>query len=280
MPHDPGRWIERATALRADGRALLGGHRTAAASGESFPLTSPRDGGKLADVAACGEHDVERAVALARRGADAGSWSRQPAKHRQRVLARWADLLEGAREDLALLLALETGKPIRTALTVEMRSVVQSIRWYAEIADKLEGRHPQAGPHAVALVEREPAGVVGVVLPWNFPLSMVGYDLAPALAIGNSVVVKPSELAPLSVLRACELAVEAGVPPDVLAVLPGSGPVAGGALGRHHDVDVITVTGAPATGRAFLEYSARSNGKRVWPKLGGKSAVIICRDAP
>jgi 4-(gamma-glutamylamino)butanal dehydrogenase len=272
-------WLGKQKGLTIDGRALIAGNRVPAARGETIPVISPRDGASLTEVSACDELDIHDAVTKARTAQQAGVWCKESPKYRRQVLIKWAEKIESAGEELALLVSLEMGKPIRAALNVEVRSILQSVRWYAEIADKLQGRHPDVGPNAVALVEREAAGLVGIVLPWNFPLSMVGYDVAPALMLGNAVLVKPSELAPLSVLRCCELAIEAGVPPSVLSVLPGYGIPAGAALGRHDDVDVIAITGTQNTGRAFLQYSAESNCKRVWPKLGGKSTIIICGDA-
>jgi gamma-glutamyl-gamma-aminobutyraldehyde dehydrogenase len=272
-------WIGLAAGIDPDGRALIGGARRPAARGGSYVLVTPREGGQRL-VAACGQDDVEEAVHRARRVEATGDWSLASPEQRKRVLLRWADLIGEHQEELALLVSIEMGKPIRAALSVELRSLARSVRWYGELCDRIEGRHPLVGPDAIALVEREPAGVIGIVLPWNFPLSMVGYDVAPALALGNSVVVKPSEQAPFSVLRCCELALAAGVPGDALAVVPGLGPEAGAALGLHPDVDVVAVTGTERTGRSFLRYSADSNGKRIWPKLGGKTSFIICDDAP
>jgi 4-(gamma-glutamylamino)butanal dehydrogenase len=269
-------WAGRAAELALDGRAIVDGARVAPAS--TLELRSARDGRPLTRIAACGEEEVDRAVAAAL--ADQPGWARSHPRERGAALAAWADAVEDAREELALLIALEVGKPIRDALEVDLRGVVRAIRWYAGMADKLAGSHPDVGEDAAALVSREPVGVVAAVLPWNFPLAGVGYDVAPALAIGNAVVVKPSELASLSVLRCCELAVEAGVPPGALSVVPGTGLEAGAALGRHADVDAVSITGCARAYRGFLRYSAESNGKRVWPELGGKSTAIVCADAP
>lgn len=190
----------------------------------------------------------------------------------------WSDRIERDADWLALLITLETGKAIRDARAGDVPGVVPAIRWYAESAVRAEGCVPEQGDGVLALVERAPAGVVAAVTPWNFPLAAIGYEVAPALSIGNAVIVKPSERAPLSVLRCCHHAIDAGLPADALAVLPGANPI-GEALGRHPDIDIATVIGSEHAGRAFLRYSADSNGKRVWPELGGKSAAIVCADA-
>jgi gamma-glutamyl-gamma-aminobutyraldehyde dehydrogenase len=222
--------------------------------------------------------DVERAVGAA---AIAGAkWATTSAAERKRVLNAWADAIERHQRELAVLLTLEIGKPVRAAFEVETRSLLRSVRWYAEITDKFMGGHPDTGNMSVAIVDREAVGVVAVVLPWNFPLSMVGYDVAPALAAGNAVVVKPSPKAPLAVLRVCELAIESGLPPNVLSVTPDTGEAAGAALARHLLVDVVSVTGGEAVGRAFMGYAAETKPKRIWPKLGGKSFVAVGADAP
>lgn len=271
-------WRQLATEAALDGRALIGGERVAAMAGATVQLRSPRTGGPLADVAATTGADVDQAV---RRAVIAGTrWADTPHAERKRVLHTWADSLERHRTELALLLTLEIGKPVQAALEVETRSLVRSVRWYAETADKYQGLHPDTGISSVAIVSREPVGVAGVVLPWNFPLSMVGYDVAPALAAGNAVIVKPSPKAPLAVLRACELAIHAGLPPDLLAVVPDDGAAAGAAIGRHPLVDVVSLTGGEAAGCAFLRYASEGVPKRIWPKLGGKSFVAVAADTP
>lgn len=269
-------WLESAAKLQADGRAITEHGRSAASSGATFTVSSARDGRTLADVAATDDVDVDRVVHSA---VTAGmSWAAMRPSERKRLLHAWGDRIEGHREELALLLALEVGKPVRAALEVETRSFLQSVRWYAEVADKFTGSHPDTGGSSVALVGREPVGVVAVVLPWNFPLSMVGYDVAPALAAGNAVIVKPSPKAPLAVLRACELALEAGIPEGVLCVTPDDGQAAGAALARHALVDVVSVTGSGAAGRAFMGYISEGSPKRLWPKLGGKSFAAVAAD--
>jgi gamma-glutamyl-gamma-aminobutyraldehyde dehydrogenase len=171
------------------------------------------------------------------------------------------------------------GKPVREALLVELAAVAKCLRWYGQLADKVVDENPVTGPDALALVTREPAGVVGAVVPWNFPLTMTAWKLGPALIAGNSVVLKPAEQTSFSALDLGALALEAGLPPGVLNVVPGLGPVAGAALGRHPDVNVLAFTGSVSVGRRFLGYAAESNGKRVWPELGGKSGSVILPDA-
>ncbi|MBE8477614.1 aldehyde dehydrogenase [Streptomyces justiciae] len=251
-----------------------------AGSGATFAVVSPRDGQTLAQVADAGEAEVDLAVAAARRAFDTGPWPRMAPADRGRALLRIADLLERHREELALTVTLEMGKPITDAYGIELRAAINTFRWYGQLADKLTDESPHTAPDALALVTREPAGVVGAVVPWNFPLTLASWKLAPALAAGCTVVLKPSENSPLSALLLGRIATEAGLPPGVLNVVNGEGPVAGRALGLHPDVDVLAFTGSTAVGRHFLRYSADSNLKRVWLELGGKSPNIILPDAP
>jgi acyl-CoA reductase-like NAD-dependent aldehyde dehydrogenase len=195
-------------------------------------------------------------------------------------MLRWADLVERDRDELALLVALEMGKPIRAAWSIELRALVTTLRFYAELADKTGGELPDVGPDDLALVTREPAGVVAAVTPWNFPLTIAGWKIAPAMAVGCTVVLKPAEESPLSALRVAELALEAGIPEGVLNVVNGPGTVTGRALGLHPDVDVVAFTGSTEVGRHFLRYAADSNLKRVWLELGGKSPNLVFPDAP
>lgn len=216
----------------------------------------------------------------ARRAFDSGPWPRLAPVEHGRVLLRVADLIEAERADLALTVSLEMGKPITDAYDIELRALTNTFRWYGQLADKLTDESPHTAPDALALVTREPAGVVGAVVPWNFPLTLAGWKVAPALAAGSTVVLKPAENAPLSALRLARVASVAGLPPGILNVVSGSGPVAGRALGLHPDVDVLAFTGSTAVGRHFLRYAADSNLKRVWLELGGKSPNIILPDAP
>ncbi|MEH0548430.1 aldehyde dehydrogenase [Streptomyces sp. B21-105] len=249
-------------------------------SGAAFTVVSPRDGQVLAEVADAHGAEVDLAVAAARRAFDSGPWPRLAPAERGRVLLRVAELLEEQRETLALTVSLEMGKPFTDAYGIELRAAINTFRWYGQLADKVTDESPHAAPDALALVTREPTGVVGAVVPWNFPLTLASWKIAPALAAGCTVVLKPSENSPLSALTLGRIATEAGLPPGVLNVVAGDGPTAGRALGLHPDVDVLAFTGSTSVGRHFLRYAADSNLKRVWLELGGKSPNIILPDAP
>ncbi|PTH83892.1 aldehyde dehydrogenase PuuC [Streptomyces sp. A244] len=277
VPHDE--WLRRARAFQLSGAHHIDGAEEAGA-GAVFPVVSPRDGRVVADVADGGPAEVDAAVAAARRAFDTGPWPRLAPAERGRALLRLAGLLEERREELALTVTLEMGKPISDAYGIELRAVINTFRWYGQLADKLTDESPHTAPDALALVTREPAGVVGAVVPWNFPLTLAGWKIAPALAAGCTVVLKPSENSPLSALLLARLATEAGLPPGVLNVVTGDGPTAGRAIGLHPDVDVLAFTGSTAVGRHFLRYAADSNLKRVWLELGGKSPNIVLPDAP
>ncbi|MCQ8187105.1 aldehyde dehydrogenase [Streptomyces rugosispiralis] len=272
-------WLSRAKALELPGEHLIDG-ADEAGGGDTFSVVSPRDGRVLTEVADGGAAEVDAAVAAARRAFDTGPWPRMAPGDRGRLLVRIADLLEEHRSELALTVSLEMGKPITDAHDIELRAVINTFRWYGQLADKLTDESPHTTPDALALVTREPVGVVGAVVPWNFPLTLAGWKIAPALAAGCTVVLKPSENSPLSALLLARVALEAGLPPGVLNVVNGDGPTAGRALGLHPNVDVLAFTGSTAVGRHFLHYSADSNLKRVWLELGGKSPNIVLPDAP
>ena len=269
-------WTARAAALRCDGRWLLDGQRRTAEA--HFDKHSPVDGRLLGAVARGAAAEVQAAVLSGRAAFDDGRWAQQPPGQRKRVLLRWAELLLAAREELALLECLDMGKPVRNAWQVDVPGAVRCLQWTAEAIDKVYGELAPTGPGALALVQREPMGVVGAIVPWNYPLLMAMWKLAPALACGNSVVLKPSEKSPFSALRLADLAHEAGLPPGVLNVVPGYGSEAGEALALHPDVDAIGFTGSTATGRRMLQYAGQSNLKRVYNELGGKSAFIVFAD--
>jgi acyl-CoA reductase-like NAD-dependent aldehyde dehydrogenase len=271
-------WHERAIALRLDGRALIDGQRRAAADGAVFERKSPIDGRALGSVARGQAADVDLAVQAARRAFDDGRWSRQPPAARKKVLQRFADAIRGAADELALLETLDMGKPIQFALKVDVAATARNIAWYAEAIDKVYDEIAPTGPEALALITREPMGVIGVVVPWNYPMIMASWKLGPALATGNSVVLKPSEKSPLSALRLAELALQAGLPEGVFNVVPGFGHEAGEALALHMDVDAIGFTGSTRVGRRMLDYAGRSNLKRVYNELGGKSAFVVFDD--
>ncbi len=270
-------WTRWAAGVRLPQAMQIGGRPHDASA--HWTLTSPRNGTELVRLPDGDETDVDIAVGRAREAFDSGPWPSLAPRERKRVLHAFADAVEAHREELALLISLEMGKPISDALLIEMRTTVDTYRWYAEWADKLTDETPQVGPDALALVTREPVGVVGVVVPWNFPMTLAAWKIAPALAVGCTVVVKPSEQSPLSALRLAELATEAGLPDGVLNVVTGLGPRTGRALGRHPGVDTIAFTGSTEVGAAFLGYAAESNLKRVWLELGGKSPNIVLPDA-
>lgn len=259
-------------------QAYIDGKFVPAASGETLPSINPATGQTIAEIAACGEEDVDRAVASARAAFESGVWSRIHPTERREVLLRLVALLEENLEDLALTESIDAGKPITDCREFDLPDTIGSFRWYAEAVDKVFGKTTPAGDGAIGMIVHEPIGVVGAVLPWNFPLAMLAWKLGPALASGNSVVVKPPELTSLTTLRFAELATEAGLPDGVLNVVPGHGHVAGKALGLHGDVDVISFTGSNEVGREFLRYSAESNLKKIVLELGGKAPQIVTAD--
>jgi gamma-glutamyl-gamma-aminobutyraldehyde dehydrogenase/4-guanidinobutyraldehyde dehydrogenase/NAD-dependent aldehyde dehydrogenase len=273
-------WHEHASILQIDGRAFIGGERADARSGQRFDCISPIDGRKLAEVARCGEADVDAAVASARAAFEDRRWAGKAPAERKRVLVRFADLMLQHRDELALLETLDMGKPIRYSRSVDVQLAQNCIRWYGEATDKIYDQVAPTPGDSLALITREPVGVVAAIIPWNYPMLMAAWKLGPALAAGNSVVLKPSEKAPLSALRLAELALEAGLPAGVLNVLPGYGDEAGRALGLHMDVDCISFTGSTRVGKQVLQMAGQSNLKRAWTELGGKSANIVCADCP
>jgi len=250
-----------------------------ARSGETFDTYTPATGQVLASVAACGREDVDVAVRSARAAFEQGSWRRMAPAERKAILLAFADAIEANAAEIAYLDAVDAGKPIVDCEGIDLPDTINTLRWYAEAVDKLFGRISPTGEENLALVTREPVGVVAAVLPWNFPAMTLAWKLGPALAAGNSVVVKPAEQAPMSTLRIAELATEAGVPEGVLNVIPGLGETAGRALGLHMDVDMATFTGSTEVGRHFLRYSADSNLKRIVLECGGKSPQIVMADA-
>jgi acyl-CoA reductase-like NAD-dependent aldehyde dehydrogenase len=280
MTHSPTDWHARARQLSIRTQAFIGGQYVDAAAGETFDCVSPIDGRVLGRVVASQVQDVDRAVQSARRAFDSGRWSQLPPARRKRVLLKFSELIREHAEELALLETLDVGKPIAHSLSVDIPAAARCIAWYAEAVDKLYDEIAPTGPGALAMITREPIGVVGAIVPWNFPLIMAAWKLGPALAAGNSVVLKPSEKSPLTAIRIAGLAVEAGLPEGVLNVLPGFGDPAGKALALHMDVDCIAFTGSTLTGKRMLEYAGQSNMKRVWLECGGKSPNIVMADAP
>ena len=273
-------WRAEAAKLRFPDKAFIGGKFVPAASGKTFECISPIDGKVLAKVAAGDKEDIDRAVAAARAAFDKGVWADKAPKQRKRILQKLAELIEKNADELALLETLDMGKPIKNSRGSDVRAVIETVRWYAEAIDKIYDEIAPTPKDQIALITREPLGVVGAVVPWNFPLLMTTWKFAPALAAGNSIVIKPAEQSPMSALRIAELAMEAGIPEGVFNVVPGFGETAGQALGRHMDVDAITFTGSTEVGKLFLKYSGESNMKIVSLECGGKSPNIIFADAP
>ena len=271
-------WHALAAAIRPRAQAFINGRYLDAVSGQSFDCLSPIDGRRLARVAATDSADVDAAVAAARSAFNKGTWSRMAPARRKRVLLKFAELILKHTEELALLETLDMGKPIADSTRIDIPAAARCITWFAEAIDKIYDEVAPTGHDALALVTREPVGVVGAIVPWNFPLLMASWKLGPALAAGNSVVLKPSEKSPLTAIRVAELASEAGLPEGVLNVLPGFGQTAGKALALHMDVDCVAFTGSTATGRLMLQYAGQSNLKRVWLECGGKSPNIIMAD--
>jgi 4-(gamma-glutamylamino)butanal dehydrogenase len=258
---------------------FIDGQYRDARSGATFESINPATGELLANVASAQDVDVDAAVAAARTSFESGIWAKTSAAHRKRVMVRLSELILEHRAELALLDSLDMGKLVTEAYTVDVPSAADLFAFYGESLDKINGEIAPTDPGNLALISREPLGVVGAVTPWNFPLDLAVWKVAPALAVGNSVVLKPAEQAPLSSLRLAELAVEAGLPPGVLNVVPGLGPTAGARLGLHPDVDVLAFTGSTETGKRFLRYAADSNLKQVWLECGGKSPNVVFADA-
>jgi gamma-glutamyl-gamma-aminobutyraldehyde dehydrogenase len=242
-------------------------------------VISPIDGKVFSTIAASETEDVDHAVTFARKTFNSGVWANMPPKERKVILLKWADLIEINALRIAVLGVRDNGTEIKMAIKGEPKTAADVIRFYAEAIDKINGEITPTSHEVLSLIQKEPVGVVGIILPWNFPLMVGAWKIAPALAAGNSVVLKPSENASLSLIEITKLAAEAGLPPGVLNVITGEGHV-GQALATHMEVDVIAVTGSGSVGRKLLEYSARSNMKRVYLELGGKSPNIVFADAP
>ncbi|WP_088281103.1 aldehyde dehydrogenase [Ideonella sp. A 288] len=278
MPQPSIDWHARARALVIDGRMVIDGERRPSASGETFTCRSPINGQPIGEVARGRQADVDAAVAASRRAFDDGRWAHSAPAVRKKILQRFAELILGAKDELALLETVDMGKPIQYSLSVDVPATARCIAWYAEAVDKVYDEIAPTARSALALITREPMGVIGAIVPWIYPMIMAAWKLGPALAAGNSVVLKPSEKSPLTALRLAELAVAAGIPPGVFNVVPGYGAEAGEALALHMDVDAIGFTGSTRTGRRMLEYAGRSNLKRVYNELGGKSAFVVFDD--
>ena len=273
-------WHDRAWALRPSGEAFIAGDFRPALSGQTFDKLSPLDGRALAQVASCQAEDVELAVNEARAAFDQARWSGLRPVQRKRILKKFADLILRHKEELALLETLDMGKPISESLRADVPGTARCIEWYAEAIDKVYGEVAPTGPGSLATITREPVGVVGAIVPRNFPLLMAAWKIGPILAAGNSLVLKPSEKSPLGALRLAQLAIEAGIPAGVFNVVPGFGPTAGRALALSMQVDAVAFTGSTLTGKSVMRDAADSNMKRVGLECGGKSANIIMADCP
>ena len=249
------------------------------ASGEALVSTNPATGAVLAKIAMANERDVDVAVSKAKDAFDNGIWANKHPSERKEILIKLAKLLKRNRRQMAVMESLDSGKPISDCMAIDIPEAINTIIWHAEAIDKIYDETAPAGNDAMALIIREPVGVVACILPWNFPLLMLAWKLGPALAAGNSLIVKPAEQTPLTALYLAQLAAEAGIPRGVLQVLVGDGPTTGEPLGRHKDVDMVSFTGSTETGKRFLRYAAESNMKQVTLECGGKNPAIVMNDA-
>lgn len=265
--------------LALPSNAFINGGYLPAKSGKTFETTNPATGVTLGSVAACGSDDVDFAVSKAREAFEDGRWSKLHPSDRKDILIRLCKLLTRNARELAVMESLDSGKTIYDCETVDIPETIHCIKWHAELADKIYDQVAPASDGHIAMVVREPVGVVGLVLPWNFPLLMLAWKIGPALAAGCSVVVKPAAETSLTALRLAELASDAGMPAGVLNIVTGGGADVGEPLGRHPDVDMVSFTGSTVTGRRFLTYSAESNLKEVVLEMGGKNPCIVMDDA-
>lgn len=265
--------------VRINTQAFIDGKFCEASDGAKFETINPATGEVITAVAHCGVADVNRAVKAARRVFNEGTWSRAAPEFRKEILFRLADLIDRDKEELAVLESMDAGKTITDCLHEIGTEGTNYFRWYAELADKTFGKIANTGEDALALIVKEPAGVVGAVVPWNFPFLMAVWKMATALAAGCSILVKPAEQTPLSAIKLAELVAEAGFPAGVVNILPGLGETTGQAIGLHNDIDIVTFTGSTEVGRMFMRYSGDSNLKGVGLELGGKSPFIVFDDA-
>lgn len=273
-------WRARAKALQVETGLIIDGKAVPALDGATHPVINPATGATIAEAACGSAADIDRAVAAAKAAWEDGRWRHMYPRERMAVMRRWADLVEVQAEELALLETLSMGKPITDALTIDLPEVVVTIRYFGEAIDKIAGLSTISAHDAVHIISREPLGVVGAISPWNYPLLMAAWKVAPALAAGNCVVLKPSELAPLSSIRLAQLFLEAGGPAGVFNVVNGTGIEAGKALALHNDVAKISFTGSTAVGKQLMVYAGQSNMKRVSLETGGKSPQVFMPDLP
>ncbi len=273
-------WQALRESLTLPSQAWIAGRATAAQQQKTLACVSPIDGQLLTQIARCDQADVDLAVTAARQAVNQSGWSDLAPEQRKQRLQRWADLIEAHQLELALLETLDMGKPINFSLNVDLAGSVQALRWTAEAIDKWYGELAPTPGNQLGLISREPLGVVAAIVPWNFPLLMATWKFAPALAVGNAVILKPSERSPLTALRVASLAQEAGIPDGIFQVVPGLGHEAGQALARHPDVDCIAFTGSTQIAKQLLIDAGQTNMKRVWLEAGGKSPNLIFADAP
>jgi len=272
-------WREQAASIEFPAQAIINGNEVDSISGNTLELTNPATGQPLCTVTDCTPDDADLAVQHARRAFESGIWSQQSPQARKKILLRWAELMESHADELALLESLNAGKPIGDCCSVDVPGAINTLRWTAEAIDKVYEQIAPTAHDTLALVTRMPLGVVLAIVPWNFPLATTAWKLAPALATGNSVILKPDPKTPLTALRIAQLAHEAGLPDGVLQVLPGDGINLGKHLSLHPDIDGQTFTGSTAVGKLLTGYAAQSNLKRTFLELGGKSANIVFADA-
>ena len=272
-------WHEAANSIKIDGRAFINGKSVDALSGETRPNVSPGDGRDLGPVAYCGTEDADLAISYARKTFESGTWSRMAPSDRKMIMIRWAELIKEHEDELALLECLDVGKPIDNTLNIDVFAAIRTTRWSGEAIDKWYDEIPPTPADTLALVQRLPLGVVAAIVPWNFPLSTTAWKLAPAIATGNSVILKPATNTPLTAIRMAQLATEAGLPDGVLHVLPGPGSSLGKHLSMHMGIDGLTFTGSTPVGKLLMQYSGLSNLKRTFLELGGKSPNIVFADA-
>lgn len=264
--------------LRFPNKALIDGKFVDSRSGKCFTTINPANGRPITEITSCGAEDVLTAEAAARKAFDDGRWAKMPPQERKSILLRFSQLLLDRADELAVMESLDSGKPISDTVQGDVPDTAMTFAWYAEAIDKLEDSITATDAAHMSLVVREPVGVVGAILPWNFPMQMASWKLAPILATGNSVIVKPAKLTSLTMLRMAELAMEAGIPDGVLNVLPGSGDVIGTALGTHPQLEALTFTGSTAVGKRLLELSGQTNAKRILLEMGGKNPCIVMPD--
>ncbi len=274
-------WQQRATELVLPNQAFINGEFCPSISGETFTRVNPATGQDLVDIASCDINDVNVAVKAARVSFESGIWSSKTPQERKTIMLKWSALIKDNLQEIALLETLDTGKPIAETMRVDVSACADSIAWYAEAVDKIYDQVAPNGENALVTISREPVGVVGVVVPWNYPLIIASWKLGPAIAAGNSVVIKPAEQSTMGMLKIAELGYQAGLPAGVLNVVTGLGQTAGKAIGLHNDIDAVAFTGSTEVGKLFLKYSAESNMKLIGLECGGKSPHIVtknCKD--